>query len=55
MYAVHNGCDRFITVDRNFLYARRGLKIATPVELATELNLKSQTRDSAAEIGKGTA
>jgi hypothetical protein len=46
MYAVHNGCDRFATVDRNFLYARRprlevlcrGLKITTPVELAAWLN-----------------
>jgi predicted nucleic acid-binding protein len=47
MYAVHNGCDRFVTVDRDFFHARRpqleplcrGLKIATPVELAAELKL----------------
>lgn len=47
MYAVYNGCDWFVTVDRDFLFARRsqleslcrGLKIVTPVELAAELKL----------------
>jgi predicted nucleic acid-binding protein len=45
MYAVHDGCDRFVTVDGDFLSARRqqleslcrGLKITTPVELVAEL------------------
>jgi hypothetical protein len=47
MYAVNDGCDRFVTVDRDFLAARRpqleslcrGLKITTPVELVAELKL----------------
>ena len=47
MYAVHNGCDRFVTVDGDFLHDRRpqlqslcrGLKITTPVELVAELSL----------------
>jgi predicted nucleic acid-binding protein len=38
MYAAHNGCDRFVTVDRDFLDARRpkleslcrGIKIVPP-------------------------
>jgi hypothetical protein len=48
MYAVHNGCDRFVTVDGDFLRSSRrprlesmcrGLKITTPVELVTELQI----------------
>ena len=47
MYAVHNGCCRFVTLDTRDLLPKRsqvealcsGLKIVTPVELATELNL----------------
>jgi hypothetical protein len=45
MYAVHNDCDRFVTLDEDFLGARRtvleqstrGLRIVRPTELATEL------------------
>jgi hypothetical protein len=44
MYAVHNGCDRFVTLDPHFLDRRaslhslcRGLQICTPTELAREL------------------
>jgi hypothetical protein len=45
MYAVHDRCDRFVTVDRHFLNPRRpqleslcrGLRITTPVELVAEL------------------
>jgi hypothetical protein len=51
MYAVHNGCDRFVTVDKHFLFPRqprlellcRGLKIRRPVELANELKLMQPT------------
>jgi predicted nucleic acid-binding protein len=44
MYAVHNGCDRFVTTDPHFLDRRpalekscRGLRVVKPSELATEL------------------
>jgi predicted nucleic acid-binding protein len=44
MYAVHNGCDRFATADRDFLNRRpqleafgRGMLIKRPSELVTEL------------------
>jgi hypothetical protein len=44
MYAVHNGCDRFVTLDPDFLDRRvslhrlcRGLQICKPTELAAEL------------------
>jgi predicted nucleic acid-binding protein len=44
MYAVHNGCDRFVTTDPDFLDRRpaleksgRGLRIVKPSELAREL------------------
>ena len=47
MYAVHNGCCRFVTLDTNDILPKRshveavcvGLKIMTPAELARELNL----------------
>jgi hypothetical protein len=48
MYAVHNRCAWFVTTDPHFTDIGRraeleplcrGLKIATPVELATELKL----------------
>lgn len=45
MYAVHNGCDRFVTLDTDFLNRRlalekscRGLRIVKPSELETELS-----------------
>jgi predicted nucleic acid-binding protein len=44
MYAVHNGCDRFVTLDAHFLDRRgslhplcRGLQIRRPTELVAEL------------------
>ncbi len=44
MYAVHNGCDRFVTMDTDFLKRKpalekscRGLRIVKPSELETEL------------------
>jgi hypothetical protein len=46
MYAVHNGCDRFVTLDPHFLDRRpqlqamgRGMLIQRPSDLATELGL----------------
>jgi hypothetical protein len=48
MYAAHNGCDRFVTIDRHFTSSFRrsrlealckGLKIVTPSELVAELSL----------------
>jgi len=44
MYAICNGCDRFVTLDRDFLNRLpslhslcRGLKICRSTELAAEL------------------
>ena len=44
MYAVHNCCDRFVTLDKDFLGKRdrleahcRGMKIVKPSELVPEL------------------
>jgi hypothetical protein len=46
MYAVHNGCDRFVTTDRHFLERRtklqalgRGILIQNPSDLVAELSL----------------
>jgi len=46
MYAVHNGCDRFITTDPDFINRRtqleavgRGIRIQKPSELLAELGL----------------
>jgi len=47
MYAVHNGCSRFVTLDTKDILPKRfqveavcvGLKIVTPAELAEELDL----------------
>lgn len=47
MYAVHSNCDRFVTLDARDLLPRRsqvetvcaGLKVVTPVQLATELGV----------------
>jgi predicted nucleic acid-binding protein len=46
MYAVHNGCDRFVTTDPDFLVRRlalekscRGLRVVKPSELETELSV----------------
>jgi predicted nucleic acid-binding protein len=51
MYAVHNGCDRFVTTDPHFLDRRpalegscRGLRIVKPSELETELPATDQAR-----------
>ena len=46
MYAIHNKCDRFVTIDTRDLLPKRsdlaplcrGTKIVTPLELATELS-----------------
>jgi predicted nucleic acid-binding protein len=46
MYAIHNKCDRFVTLDTSDLLPKRsdvaplcrGTKIVTPSELAAELS-----------------
>jgi hypothetical protein len=46
MYAIHNKCDRFVTLDTRDLLPKRsalaplcqGTKIVTPSELAAELS-----------------
>jgi predicted nucleic acid-binding protein len=46
MYAIHNNCDRFVTLDTSDLLPKRldvvplcrGTKIVTPSELARELS-----------------